>query len=457
MHSRTAYRIIGNMICAQAIRESVMSTASLRVDRKAGIIRGVKVLGLVSENGRRYMPGAVKAAAKLYENVRVNVDHPEKDAEQPRSAYDRLGKLVNIRYVEGEGLYGDLEILMTHPMAKRICEAAERMPDAFGLSHNAQGEGEEDKGGVFVVSKIVEVRHVDLVADPATTQSLSESKEIKMSRKKGVKEAMGKHLNFADYERQVSQMSDAQIAGALQDILDTLKHADAMDRANNTDDGGYYRDQASVLRKEQQARKSGKKRQRESIEGETKELSMNDQLKEALDSMREAMNKMEGCIKEAYESDDSDDTEKDAMEAEFADDQTEAEDEKKADAEEAEYSDSEKNEADTEESDDSDEDDAKKGAMESKRSKLARLAHENRELRARERVRELCESAGLTPDKTLLSDLANLPRDAARRTVQRLASAGKSTKPRSTGYAIPESKAPNGIPAGEALFNWLAN
>jgi hypothetical protein len=59
-------------------------------------------------------------------------------------------------------------------MAARICEAAERMPDAFGLSHNAQGEGDE-KDGIFVVSKIVEVRHVDVVADPATTKSLSES------------------------------------------------------------------------------------------------------------------------------------------------------------------------------------------------------------------------------------------------------------------------------------------
>lgn len=48
------------------------------------------------------------------------------------------------------------------------------MPDAFGLSHNAQGEGDE-KDGIFVVSKIVEVRHVDVVADPATTKSLSES------------------------------------------------------------------------------------------------------------------------------------------------------------------------------------------------------------------------------------------------------------------------------------------
>jgi len=451
LHSLADCRIIGNMKRAtKAIRESVMSTASLRVDRQAGIIRDVKVLGLVSENGRRYTPGAVKAAAKLYEGIRVNVDHPEKDAEQPRSAYDRLGRLTNIRYIEGEGLYGDLQILMTHPMARRICEAAERMPDAFGLSHNAQGEGEEGKDGVFVVSKIVDVRHVDLVADPATTKSLSESKGAKMRRKK-TREAMGKRLNFSDYERQVAQMSDTEISHHLQDILDTLKHADAMDRANNTDDGGYYRDQASVLRKEQNARRSGKKRQRESIEGETKELAMNDQLREALDCMREAMNRMEGYIKEAYGSDDS---EKDAMESEGADEQTEeAKDEETSDTEEAEYSDSEKDEADTEESDDSDEDDSKKGAME---SKLSKLAVENRALRARERVRELCESAGVAPDKALLADLANLPHDAAKRTVQRLSLASKATKPRSAGYAIPEAKTP-GIPDGEALFNWLAN
>ena len=80
--------------------------------------------------------------------------------------------------MEGEGLYGDLVYLKTHPMAERICEAAERMPDAFGMSHNAQGEGEENKDGVFVVSKIVEVRHVDLVADPATTKSLSEARIV---------------------------------------------------------------------------------------------------------------------------------------------------------------------------------------------------------------------------------------------------------------------------------------
>jgi hypothetical protein len=160
------------------IHESVLSGRGIRVNREAGTIANVKILGLVSENGRQYLPAAIQAAKKLYEGVHVNIDHPKDSPDQQRSAYDRFGKLTRIRWVEGEGLYGDLVYLKTHPMAERICEAAERMPDAFGMSHNAQGEGEENKDGVFVVSKIVEVRHVDLVADPATTKSLSESKML---------------------------------------------------------------------------------------------------------------------------------------------------------------------------------------------------------------------------------------------------------------------------------------
>lgn len=158
--------------------EDARQAGNLKVDRNRGIIRGVKILGLISENGRQYMPDAVRKAAKLYEGIRVNIDHPNKP-DDVRSAESRFGKLVRVRFIEGDGLYGDLEFLRSHPMAERICEAAERMPDAFGLSHNAQGEGDENKDGIFVVSKIVEVRHVDVVADPATTKSLSEGRKMK--------------------------------------------------------------------------------------------------------------------------------------------------------------------------------------------------------------------------------------------------------------------------------------
>ena len=157
--------------------EAVASSTGMEVDRNAGIIHGVKILGLVSDNNRKYMPEAVRKAKSLYEGIKVNIDHPAESGDV-RSAEDRFGKLINVEYVEGEGLYGDLMFLKSHPMAERICEAAERndMNDTFGLSHNAQGDGQEDDDGCFVVNSIVEVRHVDLVADPATTKSLREAR-----------------------------------------------------------------------------------------------------------------------------------------------------------------------------------------------------------------------------------------------------------------------------------------
>jgi hypothetical protein len=164
---------------ARTIRtiEAVTSSAAMEVDRDEGIIRGVKILGLVSDNNRKYMPEAVRKAKSLYEGIKVNINHPAESGDV-RNAEDRFGKLINVKYVEGEGLYGDLMFLKSHPMAERICEAAERndMNDTFGLSHNAQGDGQEDDDGCFVVNSIVEVRHVDLVADPATTKSLREAR-----------------------------------------------------------------------------------------------------------------------------------------------------------------------------------------------------------------------------------------------------------------------------------------
>ena len=174
---------------SMAISEDVSFGGGLSVDRKAGVIRSVKVLGHTSQNGRQYTPEVIRQAASLYEGVMVNIDHPDGEPTDQRSAYDRFGKLVRVRYVEGKGLFADLEYLKTHPMAARVCEAAESMPEAFGMSHNAEGEGEKNKDGVFVVSRITEVRHVDLVADPATTKSLSEGVSAMSSRSIRTKKA----------------------------------------------------------------------------------------------------------------------------------------------------------------------------------------------------------------------------------------------------------------------------
>ena len=142
------------------------------VDAKEGLIKDVKILGLTSSNKRDYSPAAVKRASKLYEGAMVNIDHIGKG--QQRGLASRFGKYENVRYVEGEGLRGDLRFNPHHPMAGQVAWFAEHMPDALGNSHHANGKGVM-KNGRMLVEEIEDVKSVDLVADPATTKSLFES------------------------------------------------------------------------------------------------------------------------------------------------------------------------------------------------------------------------------------------------------------------------------------------
>lgn len=54
-------------------------SSSVRVDRDSGVIRGVKLIGFESKNGRTYPPSVLKGAVHLYEGAKVNIDHPERD------------------------------------------------------------------------------------------------------------------------------------------------------------------------------------------------------------------------------------------------------------------------------------------------------------------------------------------------------------------------------------------
>ena len=202
------------------VTEQHLGSKPLRVDRALNTIFSVKIIGFDSDNGRRYTAEALKKAVKLYENVKVNVDHPD-NPEDSRSVYDRIGKLTNVRFVEGKGLFGDLWLLPSHKLTDEVYEAASLMPDLFGLSHNAQGEGEEDEQGVFIVKKITEVRHVDLVADPATTHSLSEAVQKKpiLRSKKMKEEDKEKEPLEAEYEDKGTAEGDGGMHEQVMDIL----------------------------------------------------------------------------------------------------------------------------------------------------------------------------------------------------------------------------------------------
>ena len=145
-----------------------------RVDREAGVIHGVKVLGRESKNGREYSERALKEAAKLYDRRDVNLNHPPRDkagAERPVEAMFGWLESVDVR---ADGVYADLHYATSHPMAPAIVEIAQKNPMRLGLSHNAEGTVVK-RDGKNVVESIESVRSVDLVQTPATVSGLFEA------------------------------------------------------------------------------------------------------------------------------------------------------------------------------------------------------------------------------------------------------------------------------------------
>jgi len=146
----------------------------MRVDAPSGVIHGVKILGLKSRNGRTYLPQALANSVRLYENARVNVNHPKGNPLRPRDYQDRIGVIRNVGVKAGEGLFADFHFNPKHALAEQLAWDAEHAPQNVGFSHNVQAETVR-RGDSVVVEAITRVQSVDLVADPATTQGLFES------------------------------------------------------------------------------------------------------------------------------------------------------------------------------------------------------------------------------------------------------------------------------------------
>lgn len=164
-----------------------------RIDKDAGIIYGVRVIGTTSRNRRDYPADVLKANQGKYEESRVYIDHKRKAGE--RSIRDKWGQLESIRVGADGGLEADLHYNRFHLMTPQLIEDAERFPKSFGLSHTASGD-EEKRGGRNVVTSIDEVFSVDLVSTPATTNGLFES-EGEMSTVGKLLEANAGKVKFA--------------------------------------------------------------------------------------------------------------------------------------------------------------------------------------------------------------------------------------------------------------------
>lgn len=159
--------------------ESQNPLADGSVDTENHIVRNVKLIGFESKNGRLYPPRVLEAAKSKYENTKVNIDHPASgDPNTPRGYGDRFGAIKNVRYVEGKGLFGDFHYNPRHPIANQFIYDAQHNPSALGFSHNAVlRTAKQKQDGRTVIEEILQVKSMDLVADPATTTSLFESLE----------------------------------------------------------------------------------------------------------------------------------------------------------------------------------------------------------------------------------------------------------------------------------------
>lgn len=204
---------------SELLEEQVTSTA-LRVDRQNGILKGVKLVGTRSKNGRVYPPAVLAKARALYEGRPIHIDHPEShNPAESRPIRDRIGWIAGVTQAADGSLVGDAYILREHPAAGAIFELAERNPSLVGMSHAAFGQTER-RGDELVVTSIREVRSIDLVCDPAATSGLFEAVEHS---------PQGPRLSAAEVKAAVTKVLEG--IGERLDAMTTVPKGDAFAQA----------------------------------------------------------------------------------------------------------------------------------------------------------------------------------------------------------------------------------
>jgi hypothetical protein len=195
------------------LREATCLESSATVDAEAGVIRGVKIIGHKSKNGRRYRESALRKAMPLYEGCRSFINHREggSNASAERDITKLIGSFQNVEE-RHDGLYGNFHVLKSHPFAPVLLEMASdpSLRRKLGFSHVADGDTSQE-GRETIVESITEVRRVDLVADPATTNGLFESTEPRTMTIKSLLESIAATVKG---RKVLAEMSDADPAMA---------------------------------------------------------------------------------------------------------------------------------------------------------------------------------------------------------------------------------------------------
>lgn len=159
-----------NTLIEQAI---IQARGRLRVDREAGVIHGVKILGKTSRNGNLYTDQALDDAAGLYEGVEVY------DGHHTRKYSDHVGNITE-PYREGDAIFGSLKLRPKHALFEAVLEDAEHNPSNLALSHEVLDGNYEatliEKGRR--IDRIFKVDAVAIVKQGGTNQSLVEEQTV---------------------------------------------------------------------------------------------------------------------------------------------------------------------------------------------------------------------------------------------------------------------------------------
>jgi len=143
----------------------------LTVDLENHLVLNVALAGQLSRNGYEYSPEALAAAVPLYESKPVFLDHSSvRGRPLERSTRDLVGSITNPRFVSGR-IRGDIRVLETESGQMFLKLVESRAPNV-GMSHvvlaERSGDGKQ-------VQKISDVLSVDVVINPATTRTFTES------------------------------------------------------------------------------------------------------------------------------------------------------------------------------------------------------------------------------------------------------------------------------------------
>lgn len=212
--------------------------ATLAVDRETGVIRGVKILGAQSRNGRVYPQETLVKARELYEGAKVNVNHPKGAPTSPRDYQDRIGLIRNVSVAEA-GLFGDLHFNPRHGLAAQLEWDAQHAPENVGLSHNVTARTTQ-RDERTVVEAITRVVSVDLVADPASTHGLYE--QLEPQQETSLREATLEQLKAArpDLLEQLRNIERTEAPARIRSRDQQSVERDVHDRSRPTDDAASF-------------------------------------------------------------------------------------------------------------------------------------------------------------------------------------------------------------------------